>query len=253
MRYVFSGRTKPEGASFRFDVKDPPLRLSVKGIEDTECKLSLLLSGAIYFAVTVETVKEIADIATFRNQITTVCKSIYDAATFLSGAAISVELTSLTEVETSRFWTFRDEVPEISQSAHERPLSTEEFINLALVNVYLRSALSDLSEAVSSPNDTGFYCYRAVETLMQDFKEEGETESKHAWPRLRSSLQVTQEWIRPLTENSTSNRHGELRALSGTDRMFLMKRSWTLVYRFVCLRLRKASALPQSEFPLLNK
>ena len=235
-----------------FDVKNPPLRLRVKGIEAEECELTLLLSGGIYLAITITTMSVINDIATFRNQIATICKSIYDAATFLHGQAVGVELLSLTEVETNRFWTFRDSVPELSQSANERLLPTEEFINLAISNAYLRSALADLNEAITSPNDTGFYCYRAIETLMQEFKQPGETESKDAWPRFREALQVTQEWITPLTDSSISNRHGELKALSGEERVFLMKRSWTLLYRFVCLKLCGAPLLPTTEFPLLR-
>ncbi|MFZ0052917.1 MAG: hypothetical protein WAK96_14160 [Desulfobaccales bacterium] len=109
-------------------MKNPPLKLTVAGIEGQECQVSLLLSGAIHFAVAVTTPGAIKDIATFRNQIMTVCKSVFDAASFLSAVSINVELTSLSEIETDRFWTFRDAVPELMASAHERPLPIEEFI-----------------------------------------------------------------------------------------------------------------------------
>ncbi len=236
----------------KFDVKNPPLRFMVRAAEGEEHEVTLLLSGGIYLAVVVTTKSVINDIPTLRNQIATVCKSIYDAATFLTGHAITVELLSLTEVETNRFWTFGDWVPELSESAHERPLPTEGFINLAISNVHLRSALADLNQAITSPNDTGFYCYRAIETLMQEFKQPGEIESRKSWPRFREALQVTQDWIKPLTDKSTSNRHGELGAISGKERVFLMKRSWILVYRFVCLKLLGARSLPVAEFPLLQ-
>jgi hypothetical protein len=251
MQYIFSGRSRPEGIRILFDVKNPPLKLKVEGIEGQTCELALLLSGGFYLAVSVTTPTAIVDIATFRNQMLTVCKSMYDAATFLNGTAVGVELTSLTEVETGRFWTFQDAVPELKQSAHERPIPTEELINLALTNTYLRSALSDLNEAITSPNDTGFYCYRAIETLMQEFKLPGE-DSKATWPRFREALRVTQHWIKPLTDKSISNRHGELKTLSGNERVFLMSRSWMLVYRFARLRLLRTASLPESDFPLLN-
>jgi len=251
MQYIFSGRTG-ERVSVRFDVKNPPLKFKVAGIEGQECELSLLLSGGIYFSVSVTTERAITDLATFRNQITTICKSIYDAASFLNAVSISIELTSLLEVERNRFWTFEDKVSELLESASERPLETESFFTLAVVNEYLRSALSDLNEAIISPNDTGFYCYRAVETLMQEFKQPGE-ESKTAWPKFREALHVSQAWIEPLTDKSISNRHGELKGLSGKERVFLMKRAWTLVYRFARLKLRKGSTLPLSEFPLLEE
>lgn len=138
--------------------------------------------------------------------------------------------------------------PELQSTSQKRPTPVDELIKLAVSNVYLRSSHSDLNSAIMSPNDTGFYCYRAIESLMQEFK----TESRKAWPRFRDALQVTQAWIKPLTDNSTSNRHGELKGLSGQERVFLMQRSWTLVYRFACLRLRGVTALSLSEFPLLD-
>jgi hypothetical protein len=252
MHYIFAGRTRTEGVGVTFDVKNPPLKLTVAGIEGQECQVSLLLSGAMHFAVAVTTAVAMKDIATFRNQIMTVCKSLYDVASFLNAVSVHVELTSLSEIETDRFWTFRDAAPELMASAHERPLPTEEFIKLSLLNNYLRSALSDLNEAMSSPNDTGFFCYRAIETLLQEFKEPDKMENKDAWPRFRDALQVTQNWIKPLTDHSKSNRHGELQAVSGEQRVFLMKNAWTIVYRFACLKLRKEATLPASEFPLLD-
>jgi hypothetical protein len=251
MQYIFSGRTG-EKVSVRFDVKSPPLKVNLSGVEGQTCEVALLLSGSIDLVVSVTTQKPISDLATFRNQITTLCKGIYDAATFLNCVSLEVELNSVLEVETKRFWTFEDRVPELQQSASERPLETEAFFNLAITNGYLRSALSDLNSAIRFPNDTGFYCYRAIEALMQDFKQPGE-ESKLAWPKLREALQVTQDWIQPLTESSMFNRHGELKGVSGSERTFLMKRAWTIVYRFARLKLLNVAKLPNPEFPVLDK
>jgi hypothetical protein len=252
MHYIFAGRTRPDGVAVKFDVQNPPLKLAVSGIEGQTCQVSLLLSGGIYIALAVEAEASITDIATFRNQMTTICQSIYQAASFLNGRYLSVELTSLTEIETHRFWTFSDEVLELQSTTHERPVPIEELTKRAVENVYLRSALSDLSSAIASPNDTGFYCYRAIEVLMQEFKQSGETDSRKAWPRFRDALQVTESWIKPLTDHSASNRHGELKGLSGQERVFLMQSAWTLVYRLACLRLRGIATLPTSEFPLLD-
>lgn len=253
MHYIFAGRTTPDGVAVKFDVSDPPLKLTVSGVDGQTCQVSLLLSGGIYIALAVEAQAAINDITTFRNQMTTICDSIYHAASFLNGRHLSVELTSLTEVETHRFWTFSDEVPDLQSTRHERPVAIEELTKLAITNAYLRISLSDLSHAIASPNDTGFYCYRAVEALMEEFKLPDESDSGRAWKRLRDALQVTQSWIGPLTNASRANRHGELQGLSGQERVFLMQRSWTLVYRFACLRSRGIGTLPTSEFPLLDK
>lgn len=86
---------------------------------------------------------------------------------------------------------------------------------------------------------------------MQEFKQPGE-DNKAAWPKLREALRVTQGWIKPLTDKSVSNRHGDLTALSGEERVSLMKRLWTLVYRFVRLKSLGITHLPESEFPLLD-
>lgn len=252
MHYIFAGRTRLDGVAVKFDVRDPPLKLTVSGVDGQTCQVSLLLSGGIYIALAVEAGAAINDIATFRNQMTTICKSIYHAASFLNGRHLSVELTSLTEVETHRFWTFSDEVPDLQRTAHERPVPIEELTKLAITNAYLRISLNDLSNAITSPNDTGFYCYRAVEALMQEFKLPDERDNGRAWKRLRDALQVTQNWIGPLIRASKATRHGEVKALSGQERVLLMQQSWTLVYRFACLRSRGIATLPTSEFPLLD-
>src|ERR1019366_5011763 len=97
-----------EGTVVSFVSNHPPLRFRVVGDKGEDYELTLLLSGGLYLAVSVTTKSAINDIGTFRNQVTTVCKSIYDAATFLTAQVVAVELHSLTEVETNRFWTFRD-------------------------------------------------------------------------------------------------------------------------------------------------
>jgi hypothetical protein len=131
-------------------------------------------------------------------------------------------------------------------------VSLEELTQLAITNVHFRIFLSDLSNAISAPNDTGFYCYRAVETLLQEFKLPDESDNGRAWKRFRDALQVSQSWISPLTAASKPNRHGEAKALSGQERVHLMQRAWTLVHRFACLRSRGIQILPTTEFPPLE-
>jgi hypothetical protein len=202
LHYIFSGRVRPDGVAVNFDVKDPLLKLTVSGVEGQTCQISVLLSGGIHIALAVTTAAPIRDVFTFRNQMTTVCKSIYDAASFLHGRYVSVELTSLTEIETDHFWTFRDEVPELQNTSGERPVPVEELTKLAVANVYLRSSLSDLSSAIVSPNDTGFYCYRAIEALMQEFKQSGETDKQEGMAsfskRLASDAALDKATNRPL-------------------------------------------------------
>ncbi len=90
-----------------------------------------------------------------------------------------------------------------------------------------------------------------VPKLITGSKQPGE-DNKAAWAKIRKALRVSQGWIKPTTDKSISNRHGEMAALSGNERVFLMARSSTLVYRLVRLRSFNPTQLPDSDFPLLD-
>ncbi len=78
---------------------------------------------------------------------------------------------------------------------------------------YLFSALDDVKRAGCSFQDAGFYCYRAIESVMQSFKEEDDINEnrsdKKAWEEMRSKLKITQDTILLVKKQADDRRHGK--------------------------------------------
>ncbi|MBD1881456.1 hypothetical protein NC997_14080 [Trichocoleus sp. DQ-A2] len=103
----------------------------------------------------------------------------------------------------------------------------------------LRRALANLREAIREPNDTGFFCFRAIESIRQHFYEPQDRDTdKPSWERLRNSLRIDRSWIDALTKSyeAGNQRHGKSPYMSGENRVSAMLHTWKVVDRF-CLYL----------------
>jgi ribonucleotide reductase beta subunit family protein with ferritin-like domain len=99
---------------------------------------------------------------------------------------------------------------------------------------YLRLCLADLREAIREARDTGFFLYRAIESLMQSFRTEDDTKGKEkAWQSLRSELSVSEDIVRRLEKVAKSFRHGETRYMSDAEKSELFTITWDIVDRYI--------------------
>jgi hypothetical protein len=84
---------------------------------------------------------------------------------------------------------------------------------------YLQRCLGDLREAIRAPKDTGFFYYRAVESLRQFFaSERGMTADKASWEMLRSELGIDRADIDAIKLMADHGRHGISVAISDDGR-----------------------------------
>jgi hypothetical protein len=224
--------------------------LNVNGTETVKCILRLLLGGSDV-VLHVTTSEEIKDMGTFRNQIQTVVNPIFDSISYLKGMVIKAEITSVV-TELPWLLPFEHKSGSIEKAGIESSVPPETFFNLAISSWHLRCALADLREAIESPNDTGFFTYRAIETIMQSFKSSADEEPKYVWPRFRQALQVSENYLKSMTKYSQSNRHGVLTLTSGTEREILMLKARTIIHRFALYLSIGNRILQTSEFPLLD-
>jgi hypothetical protein len=232
--FVFTGRIRPEWTSVRIDVRDPPLRFQLGEIEGNRGEMTVLINAS-QFSLLVTTEKPVENLATFRNGIITVARSLFDAIGYHAGQAIDIEITSLTDLRGQELHVFLDGLPEYS--AAERPLSIEELVPLAVSFVPLRQALSDLRQTLTSPADTAVFSYRAIESIMQHFRKTEDKNRQLAWDRLRDSLRIERTWIEPVQKFAEIHRHGTLTMLTGAERLDITRRAWLVVDRF-CVYLR---------------
>lgn len=95
----------------------------------------------------------------------------------------------------------------------------------------IRQCFFDLTKAIQFPEDTGFYCYRAIESLLQYF--DAATNKKQAWESLRQATNTTREEIDKIKNVSDQNRHGIHNDLLGDIRKEIIVLAYKITYNFI--------------------
>jgi hypothetical protein len=250
-QYIFYGKQKPEWTNVQFEVQNPPLAWSVSSPQLGNCEIGLFLSGAD-IAIRLSTEENRADLATLRNLAETVAIAIYDAVGYLTGTAITVELSSAYDVSTGSLHAFSPALAEPFRLSEDQP--TFAVMRLAVESQVVRRILRDLHQALIVADDTAFYCFRAIETLAQSLVEVGQQNNRNAaWARLKQSLQIEHTCISKLESASQPSRHGKPHShVTGTTRLKQIKLARQIVERYILFLLRGEQNLPPDEFPLLT-
>jgi hypothetical protein len=112
-------------------------------------------------------------------------------------------------------------------------------------------ALDDLITATGHHHLLTINSARAIEGLrhaMCGFI----AEKSQQWTVFRANLNLSKDYLQLITDSSTSGRHGEGKFIPGNVTEEIMKRSWTIMNRFLEFKKRGSLPLPVSEFPLLS-
>jgi hypothetical protein len=201
--------------------------------------------GAAQVSAVVSSPTEIGDVATLKNVISDSVSTVVDAFGYLEGRGYQTEITSVVMPNGDQS-VFSVEIGEIQRAKNERPLGFSDLFSRIVLNQSdelperafhrqsLRYALADLRRAILSPTDTLFHCRRAVEGIMQGFKEpQGEGDEKRAWEQMRAALQVEEPPLIGLAKGANPHRHGFHPTITGGQRLSAMGLTWRVVDRFV--------------------
>lgn len=244
-RYAFSGRVHPERTYVTLRIQDR-VELSIPSLSWTGtvkvsiycAQISLVFDGG----------SVIADVSTLKNVAQSLTQNLVDALNYAWGRSYEIEITSVL-LPSGDHHVFGVGVPVIEGHKDERPLPPEVVIDLALRNPWLRRALGDLRGAIKEPDDTGFHCMRAVESVRQHFQSGSDVSS--AWSGMRRALHLNEDTLKTLGEFGTPQRHGEAIAMTDAQRARDMTLAWRVVDRYVVLLHRDADEIPAEEFPML--
>lgn len=122
-------------------------------------------------------------------------------------------------------------------------------IRLVIKDRYLMLAMNDLVVAISHFNLAIINCARAIEALRTSMTPEG-MDREEAWPIMQKNLNVTKRYLAFVTGLSAGPRHGSKRAPEEGQQAEVLKRSWTVMNRF--LEFRKRGSVPLTDFELLD-
>jgi hypothetical protein len=112
-------------------------------------------------------------------------------------------------------------------------------------------ALRDLVDANTLPHVGVINCGRVLDSIRRMISP-GETDQKHAWSSMQIALNISrdyQEWVSKL---SAQPRHADRSYITGPDTDTSLKRTWTIMNRFLEYRKRGNTPLQPPDFPTLN-
>lgn len=232
-RYIFTGKVLPERVDFL--LTSPPIEVTT----DTGQKFKILISiqkSQIFLEINSENV--IDDILTLRNGIVDFVRQYTDIYGYLHGYAYDLEITSLV-LPNNEHIVFGVSIDGLEKDTQNRPM--QDFQKILEIgqnpdNLALRLALMDLNLSIKYPKDTGVFCYRAIESIMQFFNEgnpEDANARKKAWATLSTNLRISQAWTDFVKEFALNPRHGSPKLLTGKNRIDIMMHTWQVVDRFL--------------------
>jgi hypothetical protein len=191
------------------------------------------------------------DIMTLRNAVVGCVRPVVDLIGYLHGISFDVEIVSVASRETNAVIVFGIGIPAVTELRKPESLGKLDASLLQSVasQPHAQMALADFRMAMRLPEGTGFFCYRALEAMMQSMKVNDKEGDNAAWERLRENLWVTREKLDSVKRHSDLPRHGKISNISDSQRADVFMITDEVVRRFIQYITRGCIALPEGEFP----
>lgn len=193
------------------------------------------------------------DIFSLRNLAADIARSFADLVGYLNGLYFDVELHSAVEQATKSWQVFGIDIPVLAarRSAADREIKTDLLIAIG-ESPAADMVLSDFRRAMRDPIGSGFYCYRAIETMMQSMKMNDAEKDAIGWEKLRSNLNVDRSAIDWIKRHADLPRHGKPSGISDADRATVFELTDEIIKRFHAFLLGGKVPLPANEFPAFS-
>lgn len=228
--YFFQGVVLPERAqlSLQFTLSFSHITSGVAGI----AKVSIVLNQA---AVWIESDHE-WDIFDLRNVVKNLVQSHLDIVGYVKGYAYDFEISRVLNQSRSVDYVFGIDIPCLVERGKSLDLNAE-LIKLrdktiGPNGVFLNRCFSDLVSAMKHADDTGFYCYRAIESLRHHCAAiHGLTSSEKStqWDKFREVAVCDEKALRAIKQAADPLRHGETAGITSDDRAALFVKTWGVV------------------------
>jgi hypothetical protein len=232
LQYTFFGKVYPE----RCNVSITEIRAKVATPGDE-------INGELRYYISLSQVtatfvceKPVANVYTLKNYVEDAIRVALDALGYTMACGYDLEVTEMIDSLGNRPIVFGVGITAKEKAASDAGVSFEDIMEVFkdVRGGYLQLSLGDLREAIRVPKDTGFFCYRAIESLRQFFlREKGAKDEKSSWEMLRSELRVDRADINAIKKLADPVRHGDSVAISDAQRAKTFIRTWGIVNKFV--------------------
>lgn len=232
MQYPFFGVVHPERAivsilQLRMDIAAPSANLTGH--------LSVTVALSQITAV-FKTDTPIDNPFTLKNYIEDFIRAIIDALGYAKGCGYDVEIIQMVDDVGNQPLVFGVGIPILAVSDEKSGQVFSDIVQLYVDErgTNLQRCLADLREAIRSPKDTGFFCYRAIESLRDYF-----TGAKHlstdrqSWEILRDELGIERQDIDYIKRFADPLRHGSTKSMNDSERAQILRITWTVVDKYI--------------------
>jgi hypothetical protein len=228
--YLFLGIVLPERAqlSLQFSLEFT-LKTGVNGL----AHVSIVLNQV---AVRVVVGEQEWDIFDLRNLVKNIVQSHLFMVGYLMGHAYDLEITRILNQSREIDWVFGIDIPCLKERGKMVDIA-DALMKLREKTVgengvFLNRCFADLASSMKNADDTGFYCYRAVESLRHHCAAvHGLTDDSKSkqWEKFREVSGSTEDALRKLKLAADPLRHGESVDCTGEYRGELFTTTWDVV------------------------
>lgn len=127
----------------------------------------------------------------------------------------------------------------------------KEFLDLIVYDTHLFMAINDLTIAATASRQAAINCARAMDAVK--FMISPGTKDEIGWRRMRGALNISEPYLRFITDFSREHRHGNRTWQASDPLEETLIRSWTVMNRYLVLRRWNLSQLPLEDFSVLNE
>lgn len=242
--FVFYGRIHPENTP----VTVPSIVNNLTALSTGE-KIEIELSvnrGALLCKVRANYDGD--SILTLRNAVEGCARAVMDIIGYLYAHAFDVEICSVVKGNGCKI-EFDTSIPCLKEKACAGSVNIDAvtFASIMQDESLSNIILSDFKQAIRWPMQTGFFCYRSIESMMQTMKDEAASKlrdqgcnnpnheklDKAAWTLLREKLNVDRDAIDYIKKYADFPRHGKSVEVSDDDRKNIFSITHEVIGRYI--------------------
>jgi hypothetical protein len=229
-QYVFYGTVLPERAqlSLQCELEFSHVGSGVPG----RARLSIILNQVVVW-IDSDYAWDVFDLG---NVVKNIVRNQLAMVSFVKGFAYDFELTRVVNPERSIDYVYGVDIPVLVERGKDVDLNAAvQFLRehaTGATGVYVHRCLADLVSSMRNADDTGFYCYRAIESLRHHcaaVHQLTESDKSKQWSKFREVSGADEQTLREIKDAADPLRHGQPTGASSEDRARLFTMTWDVV------------------------
>jgi hypothetical protein len=232
--YLLEGLVHPERAQIQLHFQIRFTHLSTR-IDATAVVSVILNQVAVWVNADIEW-----DIFDLRNVVKEILQNELAIVGYLTGHSYEVEIKRILHRGRNIDYVYGIDIPYIKERNKDVDINAKiasiRKKTIGESGILLHRCFNDLVMAMKNPTDTGFYCYRAIESLRHHCREKYEIDRENRieqWKKFRECTHCDEATILYIKNSADPLRHGEVTHVTSSGRVELFKKTWDIVDNYL--------------------